>query len=235
MLDPNEFRQKTKDILAKRAGQMCSNCNRHTSGAHSSDDKAVIIGEAAHISGQKLGSSRYLESLTPAERRNAKNGIWVCADCHKLIDSDEAKFTIEVLLKWKKDHEEKIIKKLLGDFSGTISIPGTGNLPRSNEEFEKIFSGITGAQLHFLLLLRQFYTKGQNRGMPCSYATMYHMSVVRARTHRYDGWITPFFTAYLEDYELVYVEGSFYKMKEKGFAFIDYTIAMGYSENDKDF
>jgi len=49
--DKTEFPIKTKEILAKRAGYICSNldCRKRTVLAHSSKDKAVLIGEAAHI------------------------------------------------------------------------------------------------------------------------------------------------------------------------------------------
>lgn len=109
-LDPNEFRKITVDVLAKRAGQICSNpdCKKHTSLAHSDPSKFIILGEAAHISGQKPSTARYNPKLTPEERRHASNGIWLCRDCHKIVDADENKFPLELLKKWKEEHEESI-------------------------------------------------------------------------------------------------------------------------------
>jgi len=109
------------------------------------------------------------------------------------------------------------------------------NKGSKNELFEKIYEKISGAQIHFLILLRQFYTKGEKMGMPCGYATNYHVSFVKPRTHRYDGWITPFFTAYLEENGLVSVSDSYYHMEKLGFDFLDYFEKMGYSEKDKEF
>jgi hypothetical protein len=42
-----DFTQKTREILAKRAGQVCSNPNgrRRTSGQHTEDDKAINLGD----------------------------------------------------------------------------------------------------------------------------------------------------------------------------------------------
>ena len=57
--DSNEFTKKTKEILAKRAGQVCSKCKRHTSGGNSIPTKATIVGDAAHIEGAKSISARY--------------------------------------------------------------------------------------------------------------------------------------------------------------------------------
>ncbi len=105
--DPNQFSKITREILAKRARQLCSNpgCRNSTSGPHTDDDKAIDVGEAAHIRGAKPGSKRYDPAMTPAERRAITNGIWLCRTCAKLIDSDEKKFTVEILYKWKRKHE----------------------------------------------------------------------------------------------------------------------------------
>lgn len=109
------------------------------------------------------------------------------------------------------------------------------NRGSKNQLFEKIYERISGAQIHFLVLLRQFYTKGGKTGMPCGYASNYHISFVKPRTHRYDGWITPFFTAYLEENGLVSVSNNYYHMEKLGFDFLDYLEKMGYSEKDKEF
>ena len=41
--------------------------------------------------------------MRPQERKSASNGIWLCQGCAKLIDSDEKRFTTDVIRKWKKD------------------------------------------------------------------------------------------------------------------------------------
>lgn len=108
--DKNRFTSKTREILAKRAGHTCSNphCNKPTSGPHSEDEKAVDIGEAAHIRGANPGSKRYDSDMTPTERSHIINGIWLCRNCAKLIDSDEFYYTVDLLYQWKRQHEAKI-------------------------------------------------------------------------------------------------------------------------------
>lgn len=108
--DPNDFTEQTKSTLAKRAGCICSNpdCKIHTSGPHSIDSKAINLGEAAHIKGAKSYSARYDPSMTPEERRDIRNGIWLCGTCHTLVDSDSVKYTVDLLHAWKKEHEESI-------------------------------------------------------------------------------------------------------------------------------
>lgn len=107
--DPNDFNKTTVDILAKRAGQVCSKCKRHTSGGNSAPTKVIIVGDAAHIEGAQSTSARYNSRMTSEERSDIKNGIWLCKTCHKEIDDDPIKYTMETLKKMKKDHEESIL------------------------------------------------------------------------------------------------------------------------------
>ena len=99
-----EFLNKTVETLAKRAGYICSNpdCRKHTTLAHSQKNKAVLIGEAAHIKGQSPKTARHDPGLSDEEIRDINNGIWVCRDCHKKIDSDERKYTRKLLQQWKE-------------------------------------------------------------------------------------------------------------------------------------
>ncbi len=115
-MDKNRFRSSTKKTLALRAGYLCSNpnCRNKTSGPHKEDHKAINIGVAAHIRGANPGSARYDDKMTPEERSNIINGIWLCTNCSKLIDDDEKKFTLKVLYKWKENHETHIEKELNG-------------------------------------------------------------------------------------------------------------------------
>jgi hypothetical protein len=105
-----DFTQRTKNTLAKRAGQTCSNpdCRRLTSGPHSQNDKAMNLGEAAHIRAAREGQARYDPSMTNEERADISNGIWLCRECAKKIDADEATYTVERLNAWKRQHEDYI-------------------------------------------------------------------------------------------------------------------------------
>jgi hypothetical protein len=112
--DPNKFKRATRETLAKRSGQICSNpyCKAPTSGPHSEEDKTIDVGEAAHIRGALPGAKRYDPGMTPTERRNITNGIWLCRRCAKLIDSDANKYTVELLYKWKRTHEAEIERRI---------------------------------------------------------------------------------------------------------------------------
>ncbi len=99
----DDFDQRTKDVLFKRARAKCSNptCRRETCEAHSEEDKAVNIGVAAHITAASPGGPRYDPALSVEERKFPSNGIWLCQTCAKLIDSDSPKYTVELLRTWK--------------------------------------------------------------------------------------------------------------------------------------
>lgn len=115
-IDKNKFIKVTRETLAKRSGQKCSNpyCNIPTVGPHTEHNKVVDVGEAAHIRGANPGSKRYDPSMIPAERQNITNGIWLCRKCAKLIDSDEIKYSVEILYEWKRNHESKIEREISG-------------------------------------------------------------------------------------------------------------------------
>src|SRR5258705_38551 len=103
----DEFPAAVKAILGARAGYKCSNpkCDCSTSGPSSDPLRSVNIGVAAHITAASIGGPRYDAKLTKDLRSSAHNGIWLCQNCAKLIDSDSSGFKIEILTDWKKQRE----------------------------------------------------------------------------------------------------------------------------------
>lgn len=107
-MDRDDFTQKVKDILEKRVNSICSNpnCRNSTSGPNSSCmNKSVNIGVAAHICAAAPKGPRYDPYMTPEQRSSIDNGIWLCQNCAKLIDSNPNKYTIELLYQWKEEAE----------------------------------------------------------------------------------------------------------------------------------
>ncbi|MGO9544662.1 MAG: hypothetical protein ACLPPF_07695 [Rhodomicrobium sp.] len=119
----DDFSPAIKEIMAKRAGQRCSNpeCRAVTSGPHSNDKKAVNLGVAAHITAAATGGPRYNPHLSPEERADITNGIWLCRYCATLVDTDVVKFPEVLLIMWKRRHEEWV----------TAQMPGMGQLVAS--------------------------------------------------------------------------------------------------------
>jgi hypothetical protein len=99
-----EFAPQTKDVLAKRVGYRCSNpgCQQVTSGPADDPARAVNVGVAAHITAASPGGPRYNAALSAEERSSIGNGIWLCQTCGKLVDNDDARFTVASLSDWKR-------------------------------------------------------------------------------------------------------------------------------------
>lgn len=105
------FKTKIAEMIAYRAAYICSNpeCNTLTIGP------AVTIstlknkkGEAAHIIGEKEGAARF-KSNPSIDIDSVENGLWLCANCHTLIDKNNGIDYMESeLFEWKKEHEETI-------------------------------------------------------------------------------------------------------------------------------
>ncbi len=105
----DNFTQKTKDKMARRVGCRCSkpDCGRSTIGAASDEHGIINVGVAAHITAASLGGLRYDPNLTNAQRKHYSNGIWLCGTDAKMVDSDEAFFTVKKLHSWKKTAERR--------------------------------------------------------------------------------------------------------------------------------
>jgi hypothetical protein len=103
-----DFSIRTRNLLAKRSGNMCSNpdCRKITSASSKNTNKAIDIGEAAHISGAKKGSARYDPTITDRSRALIVNAIWLCRACHKMIDDDPLRFTSSLIFRWRELHDD---------------------------------------------------------------------------------------------------------------------------------
>ena len=105
----DNFAKSVRRNLAIRAACTCSNpeCGRTTDGPTTDPGGSINIGVAAHITAASPGGPRYDSSLTPEERRSLQNGIWLCQNCGKLVDSDPQTYPVELLRRWKADHEAR--------------------------------------------------------------------------------------------------------------------------------
>ena len=111
----DEFTSKTRLQIAKRAGWLCSDpdCRRPTVGATSDGDSEITLGEACHICAAAPGGPRFDAGMSEAERRSAKNGIWMCKLHGTSVDSHDPKFTVELLRDWKKQAAEHSHRRVL--------------------------------------------------------------------------------------------------------------------------
>jgi hypothetical protein len=103
------FSKETIHNLAERAGNVCSfpGCRAPTSGpSEESPTKTARTGVAAHIcaASQGKGARRRLDisSFDKKLLSNYSNGIWMCGKHATLIDTDEVRFTVDMLRRWRE-------------------------------------------------------------------------------------------------------------------------------------
>lgn len=131
----DDFSEEVKRTLANRVSNDCSNpdCQSPTSGPQLDSTKALNIGVAAHITAASQGGPRYNPSLTPEQRCQSNNGIWLCQNCAKLVDNDPSQFPEELLRAWK----------VIAEHRAHTSIGKTGTHVRGHEsESQKLMRKI---------------------------------------------------------------------------------------------
>jgi hypothetical protein len=111
----DEFTEKTKLQIAKRAGWLCSDpsCRRHTIGSNPDGNGEINIGVAAHICAAASNGPRGKAKMTREQRRSPDNGIWLCQNHAKAVDADTSTFTIELLHEWKAQAKKDSWRRVL--------------------------------------------------------------------------------------------------------------------------
>lgn len=109
MARKGDFSKQDKITLARRVNDHCSNpnCPASTAGPHLDPEKYVLNGEAAHIHSASERGPRYNKNLSLEEVSSIENGIWLCCNCHTIVDPDHGRYTAEELKEWKKQAEDK--------------------------------------------------------------------------------------------------------------------------------
>jgi len=94
-----------------RAASTCSIC-RHKLDGISSEGKAMVCGEAAHIIAENESGPRGQSILSTSERNSYFNLILLCPTCHTIIDKDPMGNPIEKLHILKAQHELRVHNEL---------------------------------------------------------------------------------------------------------------------------
>ncbi len=84
-----------------------------------------VIGEEAHVKGEKPTAPRYEPNQTQEDREGYENRILLCPTHHTEIDSDPEKWTVERLMQIKAAHEQQVsgnrqYPRLLDDLSKLV-------------------------------------------------------------------------------------------------------------------
>lgn len=116
---------KVKSELWFKAHGRCEICNKplYRDGLTM---QQVNLSEYAHIIADSPKGPRGDETLSPLLAKDESNLILLCKDHHKLIDDagGVAKYGVDLLRKYKRDHEERI--NIVTGISPEKRIRGTG-------------------------------------------------------------------------------------------------------------
>ncbi|MCG6351340.1 tetratricopeptide repeat protein [Vibrio fluvialis] len=106
----DNFLRSTTNTLRDRVNNFCSNpkCRVSTRSSHSSKNKSLGTGIAAHIHAASKNGPRYDETMTSEQRKDIGNAIWLCCNCATEIDKDEKKFPASLLHEWKIEAEKRV-------------------------------------------------------------------------------------------------------------------------------
>lgn len=141
----DDFTDKTKLQLAKRAGWLCSDpsCRRSTIGSNAGGDGEINLGTAAHICAAAPEGPRYDAGMTPAQRKSPDNGIWMCSLHGRAVDARDSTFTVELLRTWKAQAQKESRQRVLyGD-----PTPGPPGRAYSSSELSDRFRSAAIADL----------------------------------------------------------------------------------------
>jgi hypothetical protein len=87
------------------------------------------LGEAAHIRAARENEARFDPAMTDVQRADFSNGIWLCANCHAIVDKNKgADYPPAVLESWRAEHA-KTIRALLDSHRSPLAY-----LRRTSEE-----------------------------------------------------------------------------------------------------
>lgn len=111
--------------MAKKVRYLCSkpDCRKPTIGSKADGSGFMRVGTAAHITAASKGGPRYDPALSSDERKNESNGIWLCPGCGRLVDADDAHFTVETLRTWKIDAEKQAFEAIAYAIADELETP----------------------------------------------------------------------------------------------------------------
>ena len=122
----DDFSAKVLMILYKRAGGKCCRCGAPTFGPDTNPHKSVNIGQGAHIAAAAEGGPRYNAKMTTEERTSATNGMWLCSNCHDIIDRDVREYPTAKLKRMKREAEERARREVGVATRDPTAINGSG-------------------------------------------------------------------------------------------------------------
>jgi hypothetical protein len=93
-----------------KSGGRCARCRCLLFHPGETGARETVIGEEAHIIGERPGAARY-QALTPDQRDAYENRILLCANDHVVIDGQAEHWTTERLHRLKDEHEQAMTSR----------------------------------------------------------------------------------------------------------------------------
>lgn len=112
-----DFSESTKEIISRRSGFRCAylNCDKSTVGPGKGADDSENVSTVAHIFSASPNGPRGTGGLSADERKSTSNGMLVCSDHSRIVDTEKGKnYSASQLQSWKAMHESRIAKELKG-------------------------------------------------------------------------------------------------------------------------
>lgn len=118
----------TKIRLASSSGGVCAipECNRPL---FDPSPGRGLLGVAAHIAGERPGSARHDPEMTPEARNAIGNLVYLCPNCHRLIDASPDEYPVACLQEIKAVHERRFAEAMR-DTIPNIGFPELDELAR---------------------------------------------------------------------------------------------------------
>ena len=96
------FPPPVRSQLCDEAGARCAAPHCRAPTGRPESDSIRNGGDGAHICGENPGSARFDPMMSPTERADAGNGIWLCPSCHRMVDRYPSAYPAELLHEWKR-------------------------------------------------------------------------------------------------------------------------------------
>ena len=90
-------------LLWGKAHNKCAICKKNLT-QETKEGYNYIIGEMAHIEGEKPEAARFNPNMSVKDRNKYENLILLCPTCHTTVDNDSQQYTVEKLKDIKKEH-----------------------------------------------------------------------------------------------------------------------------------
>lgn len=147
-----EFSAKTIRIAAERVSFICSRpgCNQITIGP-SDNGGSYKGGEGCHIYAASPNGPRSNSSISSEFLKSPDNCIWLCNQCHNMVDANPNQYSPELLKEWKQIAEKRAEELSKNKLQEELFFNNNKDGHEINEAFDKLFQNGNFDMVAFIL------------------------------------------------------------------------------------